>query len=205
MSGIVEAGNEVGHSNTPFADATWTANETGYFDISGHQVLEANGIERSGEYGTDWGINDKVYWLNVTNAYDADCYQDVNGSSRDTSYPIAFYYENTTAATPGYWRGGSDTIGFLGTGAEYGFIALIFGIMALAGIVGFRFISSGISDVSVSAIIKGVAFVSVWIAFSVMAEPLLVMIPVFGFIFYFFISVLYGLGTINQIGSPGDE
>ena len=56
------------------------------------------------------------------------------------------------------------------------------------------------------AIIKGSALVTLWAVVSAMSYSLILIVPVYGPIIYFFLTFFYTLGMINSIGHPsGDD
>lgn len=122
-------------------------------------------------------------------------------------YPL--YYDNGASYRVKYEDLGKTLQGSLGgidIGSSIGFLALVIGVMALAAIVGLRVLGSGISEESVSAILKGGAFLAIWAVFSVLALDLITVAgDLFLPIVYFVLTAVYTLGIINQIGHPGDD
>lgn len=90
-------------------------------------------------------------------------------------------------------------------GTSLGLIALVGGGIILACIVGARFLSWGQSEESVSAVWKGTLLLSVWGVFSVLSLSMITGIPLLGPFFYMFLTVLYCMGVINQVGHPGED
>lgn len=157
----------------------------GWYDSTGHMVAYAN--------------------LTLTDNTENGRFQ-----LRGTSVAGPYWYINTTSSYAIYDRNDatmSTSIfeGGFNLGSALGIIVIVGILMAVGTIAGIHFFGSGLSDVSVSLIIKGSAFVTLWLIFSAIAMPLIVQIPMLGPIFFFFITGLYTLGIINQVGSPGDE
>lgn len=171
------------------SDVSLTAAETpalgvsGWYDGNGHQVCYKNGTE-TGEAGyVVWrrsGNPTVPFWKNATNEY--IIYNTATGD-----------YRPELDFTFGAW----DAIGL---------VALIAALTALSVVAGLHFFGSGTSDISVGAIFKGTGYVFLWATFSALSFSLISSIPSFmGYGFYFFLTVLYVLGIINSVGSPGSE
>lgn len=87
-------------------------------------------------------------------------------------------------------------------GGSIGVIALLVVIVGLSAIVGFKILGSGISEWSVSAILKGGMLISVWTIFSAISMKLIVGVPFFGAILYFLLTVAYAIGVLGSFGGP---
>lgn len=81
-------------------------------------------------------------------------------------------------------------------------IALVTFLIAIGTIAGISIFGSGLGDTSISLLVKGTAFLSIWGIFSVMAFGMITAVPLIGVLFYFFLTVLYCVGVVNQVGSP---
>lgn len=157
-----------------------------WYDANDHPVCYRNFTAVSGgEAGTvisggnHWG--DEWYWRNATNTY-----QIFNAAGGEQ--PL------------------SDSAINFSAGTALGLIGVVLGIMTLATIVGLKIFGNGISDVSVSAIVKGAGLLALWTVFSAVSMSLIVQIPAsLGVVFYFVLTAMYTLGIINQIGHPGGE
>jgi len=85
--------------------------------------------------------------------------------------------------------------------SSLGLIGVVVGVMALATFAGVSVLGSGISETSVSAIVKGTAYLLIWGVFSALAIALIMQIALFGPILYFILTLIYTLGIVNSIGS----
>lgn len=82
---------------------------------------------------------------------------------------------------------------------QTGVIALIIVMIAIGVIAGVQVLGSGLSDFSVSVIYKSVFFYSVWLLLSLFGTPSMFSVPIFGVVFYFFLTLVYSLGVVQQI------
>ena len=80
-----------------------------------------------------------------------------------------------------------------------GAIGIIVIVVMLAVIFGLRFFSSGLSESSIKTIIVGLSYGSLWVLFSVFAQPLLVQIKMFGSLFYVVLTIVFVIGVIQKI------
>lgn len=153
-----------------------------WFDKNGHMVCDEN-FTAVGESGTLYYDGrfgqDKRVWNNGSGVF----------GSYD-SYVVT--------------RGGSSAVAGVGfdIGGSIGVIALLAVIVGLSAVVGFKILGSGISEWSVSAILKGGMLISLWTIFSALSMALITGIPIFGAIFYFFLTVAYAIGVLNSFGGP---
>lgn len=164
----------------------------GYFDVDNHQVADVNGTY-VGEYGriayiTTVGGSNIDVWQNATSGYDSGAGNGYEVSILDANL------ENVEAS--GFTFEISSSLGL---------IALVGVLIAFATLAGLKFMGFGLGELAQSAVFKGTAYIAVWGVFSLLALTLITSIPVFGPVFYLFLTILYALGVINQIGSPGDE
>lgn len=81
-----------------------------------------------------------------------------------------------------------------------GLVAVIIGAIAL-GLIGLNVLGSGLSDFSVKIIWNGIVYYGLWIALSVLAFNLIVGIPIFGVLLWFFLTFFYSLGVFGKMGS----
>lgn len=161
--------------------------ENGFYDSTDHLVAYANRTA-AGEDGeithpitsSSGPWNDIPIWQNVTGSYNV--YTDEGERLLPTQTAITF-----------------------DMGTSLGLIAVIVGAIILATIAGLRIMGSGTSDVSVSAILKGTVFISIWAVFSILSLGMITAVPMVGPVFYFFITILYTLGIVNNIGGATQE
>lgn len=173
---------------------TWTASANGTFDVDGHQLLDAQGF-REGEYGQVFIEGKQMYWLNETNAGSIIGIQGVDPFSRDKSYPC---WQLAEGESINAYNAGDLNISI--TNDTYMILAVIVGLIVLAGVAGFKVLSSGESDVSVKVIVLGTGLLTLWGILSLAAYSLIVSIPIFGIIFYFGLTIAYTIGCIQQFG-----
>lgn len=87
-----------------------------------------------------------------------------------------------------------------GFDVENGVLALIIGLIALGAVAGIQVVGSGLSDFSVSVIYKSIAFYAIWGLLSAFGLDALTAIPIFGWLLYFILTIVYSAGIIQQIG-----
>lgn len=80
-----------------------------------------------------------------------------------------------------------------------GAIGIILIVMMIAVIFGLRFWSSGLSESSIRTITIGLSYGSLWVLFSIFAEPLLAAIEIFGMFLYITLTIAYVIGVIQKI------
>lgn len=191
-------------SPTPIdVDDSFVAPEDGWFDVNGHQVTERWYAIHTGEDGKVYTYGNVYYWINSTNVPNwetGDLAFDAAGAAV-LDYPV---FSLLTGDTLPDNVEVSNTVPF-DVSSSFGIIALIVAIMAVAVVAGVKVLGSGIGDTSVSTIIKGTAFISLWAAFSVASLGLIAAIPYLGPIFYFFLTAVYTVGIMGQIGSGGSD
>lgn len=81
-----------------------------------------------------------------------------------------------------------------------GLVAVIIGAIAL-GLIGINVLGSGLSDFSVKIIWNGIVYYGLWTVFSVLAFNLIIGIPIFGILLWFFLTFFYSLGVFGKMGS----
>lgn len=177
-TGNINTGNVAGYGSSNAVN--------GYYDSDAHFVMYANGTP-AGEPGklsvlTDVAGNIRI-WHNGSN---------INGYPLQNSQGIADFSQ--LDVDTGYALGGS-----------WGLIAVVIAVMVLATVAGLHFLSSGESEFSVSTIVKGSAFLTLWGIFSALSVSLIDDVPYFGWTFYFILTALYTFGMINSFGSSGSD
>lgn len=159
----------------------------GWYDVNGHMVAYINlTVTNSAENGR--------FQLVPSPSNTAGPYRYINSTD---SY--ATYDQNNGTMSTDLWQGGFSLT------SAIGLMAIIGAVMAIGVIAGIHFFGTGLADESVSLIIKGSALVTVWLVFSAISLALITSIPLLGPIFYFFLTIVYTLGIINQVGHPGED
>lgn len=85
-------------------------------------------------------------------------------------------------------------------GTSLGIIGLVVAVIALAAVVGLKIVGSGIGEFSSRTIVLATGFVTMWGLFSVLAIGGITSIPLFGSVFYFFLTGLYTIGVLDIVG-----
>jgi len=85
-----------------------------------------------------------------------------------------------------------------------GFTVTIIVIVGLATAIGIQVLGSGLSPSSVRIMIIGIAYSGVWIVFSLLAEPLISSIEIFGTLIYISLTIGYVIGVIQKMSGGGD-
>lgn len=127
-------------------------------------------------------------------------------SSEDTIYG---YTDDGTTYTYGTYNqtiNGTDTsYGIEGFEVEAGFtleqgvLAVIIVMVAVGLVAGIQVLGSGLSEFSVKMIYTTIFFYTLWLMLSVFGLPAITIVPVFGWVFYFFLTLLYTVGVVGQI------
>lgn len=86
-----------------------------------------------------------------------------------------------------------------------GLTAVIIVLIVLAVLVGIQIIGSGLSPTSVRIIVIGTAYSGLWILFSIIAQPLIVSIQIFGALIYITLTMGYIWGVVQKFSGGGDE
>lgn len=81
-----------------------------------------------------------------------------------------------------------------------GLVVIILGAIAL-GLIGLNVLGSGLSDFSVKIIWNGIVYYGLWAVFSVLAITVILSIPYFGALLWFFLTMIYSLGVFGNMGS----
>lgn len=179
-------------------DSEWTAPSDGTFDLSGHKLLDENGF-RTGEFGLCFIEGNQMYWLNATNAASAIGIGGVDPFSRDKTYPC---FQLATGEQIVFSQAADLNVSI--SDGSLMMIAIIVGLIVLAAVAGLKVFGSGISEVSVATIVKGTGFIAIWGILSLAAIGLITGVPIFGIAFYFFLTLLYTVGIMGQIGGGSD-
>ena len=85
-----------------------------------------------------------------------------------------------------------------------GFTATIIVIVALASVLGIQLFGSGLSPATVRVMIIGISYTGIWIVFSLLGEPLISSIEIFGGLLYVTLTIGYVIGVVQKIASGGD-
>ena len=108
-------------------------------------------------------------------------------------------------------NGTSTTIGMEADALFYidpflGLTVMIIVLVILATAVGVQFLGSGLSPTSVRIIVIGTAYGGLWVLFSLLAEPLISSIEIFGSLMYITLTIGYIWGVIQKFaGGRGEE
>lgn len=196
---VVGLFSTLGLGQSPVSPERWAAGRVGYgggedeswYDSTDHLVAYANGSAagEAGIIGHGWSPNNatnQFYWLNKTMAG-----LDYTYWVRNTQYQI--------------WQGvdGDEISAWyrnFGTNTALGFIAIVSVIMALGAVIGLKIFGFGIGETSTKVILLGSALIGIWSLFSFMAYDLILSIPMFGWIFYMILTLMYLMGIVVQIG-----
>lgn len=179
----VPAGFGEGTLSLKSADAN---SDVAYFDIGGHGLLYDNGTF-VGEPGYIYEDNIPYYSL----GYGDKFWKNSTGTYQMYDNPDAAPLKDSTAS----WN-------WLATGT-LGFLGIVGGLMFLATIVGLRILGFGISETSVSTLMKGTAYLSLFLLASAFSAAEITAVPIFGWIFYFLLTAVYTLGLLGTIGTVG--
>lgn len=97
-----------------------------------------------------------------------------------------------------------DSSTFFNIDPVIGFTATIIVIVVLASVLGIQIIGSGLSPETVRVMIIGISYAGIWIVFSLLAEPLISSIEIFGTLLYVVLTIGYVIGVVQQIAGGGD-
>lgn len=86
-----------------------------------------------------------------------------------------------------------------------GLTATIIVLIVLATAVGIQVLGSGLSPQTVRIIVIGTAYIGLWVLFSLLAEPLISSIEVFGGLIYITLTIGYIWGVIGKISGGGSD
>lgn len=82
---------------------------------------------------------------------------------------------------------------------EAGLWMVVVGTVALICVVGIAVFGSGMSDVSVKAVLSSAGWYGFWILFSVLASAMFNAIPLFGWALYIFMTLIFSLGVMGSM------
>lgn len=80
-----------------------------------------------------------------------------------------------------------------------GALATIIVIALAGGLIGIRFLGSGLSELSVRLVNVGLVYTAIWAFLSLLAYPLLRTIEIFGGVIYLFLTALYTFGVVDKM------
>lgn len=86
-----------------------------------------------------------------------------------------------------------------------GAIAILIVILVIAVALGIQIVGSGLSSTSIRIIVICIVYFGMWGLLSVLAEPLISSIEVFGTMIYVSLTIGYTIGVIQKISGGGDE
>lgn len=158
--------------------------DAGWYDADGTLVAYENYTYAVADGGHIAYVGGVPYWQNSTGSFLI-----YPNDSASTTQSNGFTYEVDLSTT-------------------IGLIAVVSGGILLAGFIGTRILGSTIgggNDESASAIWKGTVLLVVWSIFSITGLNMITGVPLFGPFFYMFLTIIYCLGVINQVGHPGED
>lgn len=168
-------------------------NDNILYDDTGHAVCYGN-LTAIGEPGeviyrtiTFPVVMSGLLWNNGTLLTDHQLYWDTAGES-----PVTTDLTQDDVAIGG--------IGFQLSQAN-GILVIIGALMLFIGIISLRIFGFGMSEMGVGVIFKGTAFMAIWGIFTFLGSPLMLIIPWVGGLFYFFLTVIYGLGIMESLSA----
>jgi len=80
-----------------------------------------------------------------------------------------------------------------------GFTTTIIVIVTLVALLGINILGSGLSDSAVRIMTIGITYSGIWIVFSILAEPLIKSIEMFGTLIYVVLTIGYVIGVVQKI------
>ena len=99
---------------------------------------------------------------------------------------------------------GLDTSSLFNVDPVIGFTLTIIVIVALASVIGIQIIGSGLSPESVRILVIGISYTGIWVVFSLLAQPLIASIEIFGILMYVTLTIGYVMGVVQKITGGGD-
>ena len=78
-------------------------------------------------------------------------------------------------------------------------IALMFTVIAVAGILGISVLGSGLNPASTKIIIMLTAFIGIWISLTFIVFNLIIEIAIFGSVIYIGLTIGYSIGVIKKL------
>lgn len=82
---------------------------------------------------------------------------------------------------------------------QTGVLALVIIMIAIGVVVGFNVVGSGPNSQATKIIYTSLFFFTLWGLLSVFGLPAIIAVPIFGWVFYFFLTLFYSVGIIQQI------
>lgn len=123
---------------------------------------------------------ESIYTTNGTDSYSFDSFNTtIDGA--DTEYEIDAFSVNAQFTL------------------QDGVLALIIITVALGFVVGFQVVGSGPNTQATRIFYTSLFFYSLWGLLTVFGLPSITIVPVFGWVFYFFLTLLYSVGIVGQI------
>lgn len=114
-------------------------------------------------------------------------------SSDDFSATLNDTGDESTLTVEGY----DVEVGF---DAQDGILVFVVSMVAVAVVAGITVVGSGLKEISIKVLYVTVALFGVWGLISLFAVGGLTAIPVFGSVFYFILTLVYGLGVFQMVG-----
>jgi hypothetical protein len=81
-----------------------------------------------------------------------------------------------------------------------GVIAVLITAVAIGTVSGILVLGSGVNTVSTMIVFKSSLFFMIWALFSITGLAMLIAIPLFGWVIYLFLTLIYSIGVAQQIG-----
>lgn len=156
-----------------------TAQFDGYYDNDGNLKAYVNGTAANEQGYLQLLSPSNIHWVNSTD-----------------SYHVTKFNEGDEV--------GEAAMSF-DLSSSLGLIIIVIGLMALAAVAGLRVLGSGVSETSVKTIVLGTGLLALWGVFSVFGLTMITAIPIFGVVIYFFLTAIYTLGVIQQVGGGSEQ
>ena len=83
--------------------------------------------------------------------------------------------------------------------AQVGLIATVIGIASLTIVLSIQIFGTGLSETGAHTLQLAVGYVGFWIMLSLFSNAFILAIPVFGLIFYLFLTILYAIGLFRKM------
>lgn len=115
-----------------------------------------------------------------------------------------YKYYNSTGVYALYQYEAGEPITNYGTSfniaSSWGVIAIVVGLIVLAGIVGLNILGSGENSFSSKAIVIGTGLTALWSVFSLLSLDVLTEVSYFGVLIYFGLTCCFAVGAIQTLG-----
>lgn len=186
----------LGSSNV-YGGSLWGYSASGgWWDASGHQVLDENrtAVGEAGEMAHILaGKPYRYVWLNVTTFGTGG----LGIYNTAPSYPLY----NTPN---GYDAPAGATIsGDFSLTNGLGLIAIVGLLCGVAVLASLKIFGSGTSEIGADAVFKTTGYVTLWCFFSALSYNIWANISISFLVwFYFLLTTIYAIGIINSVGSP---